>query len=188
MVIILIIGSILLRLLPHLPNFAPVTATALFGGAYLKKRYSLLLLLIIMIVSDYLLLYVNPYRYPFIDFSTIHPLSSILHSTILYVYASFLISGLFGFWLRKKRNFSKLIFVSLLASFQFYLITNFGVWASGMYSRSLDGLLQSYIMGLPFFQYTLLGDLFYTGVFFGSYEFAKNFRTIIFFYRQRQSW
>jgi hypothetical protein len=27
-------------------------------------------------------------------------------------------------------------------------------------------------MGLPFFQWTLLGDVFYTGVFFGTYEMA----------------
>lgn len=188
MAIILIVGSILLRLLPHLPNFAPVTATALFGGAYLKKRYSLLILLIVMLISDYLLLYINFQQYPNFNFTKIHSPLAMLHSTILYVYASFLISGLLGFWLRKKRNFSKVIFVSLLASLQFYLITNFGVWASGMYSRGLDGLLQSYIMGLPFLQWTLIGDLFYTGIFFGSYELAKNFRTVIFFYRRRQSW
>ncbi len=178
MVIALLISSVLLRLLPHLPNFAPVTATALFGGSYLPKKYSLLLILIIMLISDYLLLYVNFQHYPYFNVSKIHSPEAMLHSTILYVYASFLISGLFGFWLKKKRNFSKIILISLLASFQFYLITNFGVWASGMYSRSLDGLLQSYIMGLPFLQYTLLGDLFYTGVFFGTYEFAKKTNNI----------
>lgn len=145
----MILGGVLLRLVPHIPNFAPITGMALFGGVYLNKKYALIVPLLTMLVSDF-----------FIGF----------HATMPYVYASFLISGLIGLWLKKRRKPSNIILASFLASLQFFLITNFGVWAGGMYARGLDGLMQSYIMGLPFFQWTLLGDLFYTGVFFTTYE------------------
>lgn len=172
--ITVLFGS-LVRLLPHIPNFAPITATALFGGTYLKKRYAILIPLAIIAISDYLLLYVNPYRYPFFDFSTIHPLSAMFHSTTLFVWGSFLISGLVGLWLRKNKNGVSIVAASMICSLQFYLITNFGVWATGMYSRGIDGLILSYIMGLPFLKWTILSDLFYTGAFFGIYELGKNF-------------
>jgi hypothetical protein len=42
-----------------------------------------------------------------------------------------------------------------------------------MYARDLSGLMQSYIMGIPFFKNTLLGNFFYTAMFFGSYELVK---------------
>lgn len=167
--IFMIIGGVLLRLAPHVANFAPISATALFGGAYLNKRFAILMPLIAMVASDYLLLYVSPYG---TDFSRIYPISAMFHTTTLYVWGSFLISGLIGIWLKKHKKPSYIVAASFLASVQFFIITNLGVWAGGMYSRGLDGLMESYIMGLPFFKWTLLGDLFYTGVFFGVYELA----------------
>lgn len=165
----MITGAILLRLMPHLPNFTPITAMALYGGANLSKRSALFVPLIAMIVSDYLLLYVSPYR---TDFSRIHPISAMFHTTTLYVWGSFAVSGLIGLWLLNNKKPSYIVLASFFASVQFFIITNFGAWAGGMYDRSLDGLLQSYIMGVPFFKWTILGDLFYTAVFFGTHELA----------------
>ena len=170
--LLLLVGGIFLRLTPHIANFAPISATALFGGAYLNKRFAILVPLAAIAISDYLLLYVNPFSNPVVNFSHIQPISAMFHSTTLYVWGSFTISGLIGIWLKNRVKPSNVIAASFLASLQFFVITNFGVWAGGMYSRGLDGLVQSYIMGLPFFRWTLMGDLFYTGVFFGAYEFA----------------
>ncbi len=176
--IIMIVGGILLRLVPHLPNFSSISATALFGGAHLKKRYAIFLPIVAIAVSDYLLLYVNPFGNPVADFSHILPITAMFHSTTLYVWGSFAISGLIGLWLRKNSKPSNIVTAALLTSLQFYLITNFGVWAGGMYSRGIDGLFTSYVMGLPFLRWTLMGDLFYTGVFFGSYALAKRAKNI----------
>ena len=173
--LLMIIGGVFLRLTPHIANFAPISATALFGGVYLNKRFAILVPLIAMAVSDYLLLYINPFGNPIVDFSHIQPFSAMFHTTTLYVWGSFVISGLIGIWLKNRVKPSNVIAASFLTSIQFFVITNFGVWAGGMYSHGIDGLLQSYIMGLPFFKWTLLGDLFYTGVFFASYEFAIKF-------------
>lgn len=168
----MVIGAVLLRMVPHLPNFAPITAMGLFGGAYLSKKYAILIPMAAMIISDYLLLYVNPYK---TDLSQIHPISAMFHSTTLYVWGSFLISSLIGLGLRNHINLKFLFGASLIGSIQFFLITNLGVWAGGYYGPGFPGLMESYIQGLPFFQYTLLGDLFYTGVFFGSFAWAMKF-------------
>ncbi len=171
---IIIIFSTLIRLFPHIPNFVPISATALFGGTYFNKRFAVIIPLVTMMMSDYLLLYVNPYRFPLFDFSHVYSITAMFHATTLYVWGSFVISGLIGLWLRRRKKVAYIITASLFCSLQFYLITNFGVWASGMYSRGLDGLIQSYIMGLPFLKWTLFGDLFYTTVFFGIYECGAN--------------
>lgn len=173
LVLFLVAAAAFLRLVPHVPNFAPITATALFGGAYLSKRFAILVPLTAMALSDYLILYTNPFGYgglPSFDFSHIYPLSAMFHTTTAYVWGSFIIAGLVGMYLRNHKKAGYIVGASFLASLQFFLITNFGVWAGGMYSRGLEGLIQSYIMGLPFFRYTLLGDMFYTVMFFGIYE------------------
>lgn len=147
----MIIGGALMRLLPHAPNFAPIAAIALFGSVYLNKRYALILPIAAMFISDI-----------FLGF----------HDTMLYVYGAFLLTGIMGLWLRKHKNVLNILGSALASSVLFFLITNFGVWVQGMYARDLSGLVQSYVMAIPFFKNTLLGNLFYTGVFFGSYELA----------------
>jgi len=41
-----------------------------------------------------------------------------------------------------------------------------------MYPKNPGGLLSCYAAGIPFFRNTILGDLFYCGLMFGSFEFA----------------
>ena len=56
--------------------------------------------------------------------------------------------------------------LSFLSSLTFFVLSNFAVWKfSGMYALSLEGLLQCYVMALPFFHWQVLGDLFYLGLF-----------------------
>jgi len=152
-VISIIAFGAVIRLLPHPPNFTPIAATALFGGAYLNKKYAFIVPLVAMFASDI-----------FLGF----------HATMPYVYGSFLLTGGIGLWLKNHKNAKSIIGATLLSSILFFLITNFGVWATGMYARNLGGLWESYIMGIPFFKNTVFGDLCYTGLFFGSYELIKS--------------
>lgn len=163
--------GVVARLLPHLPNFAPITAMALFGGVYIKnKKFALAAPLISIFISDYLLLYINPFGSKFIDLSTFYPPQALLYSSIHYVYGSFLISSLIGLWLRNHKNYLTIPATALFCSVQFFLITNAGVWLGGSYARGLTGLWQSYLAGIPFFRGTFMGDLFYTTLFFGGWE------------------
>lgn len=163
--VVIFLMGVVFRLLPHFPNFTPISAMALFGGAKLGKKYGLLIPFLAMVFSDYLLTFINP-GYP------------MFHSTTLYVWGSFLISGLIGLWLRKNGSRRFILGGTLLASLQFFIITNFGVWASGYYPPDFNGLMQSYIEAIPFFRNTLMGDLFYTTVFFGGYSLIVRLKTI----------
>ncbi|MBI4079021.1 MAG: hypothetical protein HY429_01860 [Candidatus Levybacteria bacterium] len=146
--------AVLLRLLPHPPNVAPIAAMALFGGCYLNKKYALAVPLFSMVVSDY-----------FLGF----------HNTMLFVYGSFILTGLVGMWVKTHRSVPIIISAALFSSLLFFIITNFGVWlVTNMYPKTIDGLLQSYTMAIPFFRNTIFGDLLYTGLFFGSFAFIKN--------------
>lgn len=168
--VIIILLAALLRLFPHPPNFAPVGAMALFGGVYLSKKYSIVTIISTLLISDYLLLYVNPFSPNWVNFSTFYSPVALFHSTTIFVYGSFIINILIGWLISKNKSMLTIGAGSLVASLQFFLVTNFAVWAMGAYSRGLDGLIQSYIMGVPFFKYTLLGDIYYTSAIFGVYE------------------
>ncbi|MCH8569279.1 MAG: hypothetical protein LAT67_13475 [Balneolales bacterium] len=150
----IIVIAVLSRFLPFPPNVAPIAAIALFGGAYFKdKRMALLIPVVIMLISDLIIG---------------------LHSTLLFVYGSFALIVLIGFMLGKKISPLRIAGASVGASVIFYLVTNFGVWlVSPYYPFTLEGLLASYTMAIPFFHYTLLGDLFYTSVIFGSFELIR---------------
>lgn len=150
--ILFIALAVILRLVPHIPNVAPITAMALFGGVYLNKKYALIIPIIAMMISDI-----------FLGF----------HNTMIFVYGSFLLVGLIGLYIRNHKHVATILSASLASSILFFVLTNFGVWfMSGMYAKTFQGLMQSYAMGIPFFRNTVLGDLFYVGVLFGSYEFA----------------
>ncbi|MCH7604577.1 hypothetical protein IID24_01105 [Patescibacteria group bacterium] len=153
---IIVAVSIASRLLPHPPNFAPIAALALFSGVYAARmsKWFLLLPLAAVFLSDLVI--------GFYDWRMMAT-----------VYSSFAIIGLFGLLVRRKKNIGTITLATLGGSVLFYLVTNFAVWVfSPMYPATLEGLMLSYTMALPFFKFTLAGNLFYVGLFFGAYEFA----------------
>lgn len=153
--LVLFFAGVSLRFLPHAPNFTPIGALALFGGAYFSKRTALLLPILAMLASDFL-----------IGFYEV--------KIMLSVYLSFMLSAVLGFWLRKNQKWSRVLGLSVFSAILFFLITNFAVWAFSLwYPKTFAGLLQSYLMGLPFFKATLLGNLFFASCFFGAYKVIK---------------
>ena len=154
-VVAIIAFAVILRLLPHPANFAPIAALALFGGVYLDKKYAFIIPLVAMFIADI-----------FLGF----------HNTMVFVYGSFLLTGLIGLWVKSHKSFATIAGAALTSSLLFFIITNFGVWFMGnMYPKTVSGLFACYSAAIPFFRNTVLGDLFYTGIFFGSYELALRF-------------
>jgi len=152
---LLILFGVMLRFVPHPANFAPIAAIGLFSGCYLKKRYAFLLPLAAMLVSDY-----------FIGFYS--------WKIMISVYLSFALVGLIGIWIKNHKSAYTVLGGTLTGSALFYLITNFAVWAFGsLYPRTWTGLLWCYAAAIPFFRNTILGDIFYVGVLFGTYEMAR---------------
>ena len=144
------------RLIPHPPNFTPVGALALFAGMYLarKSRWALILPLAVMFLADLVIGFYDT-------------------KLMLVVYGSFLFYGIFGLLIKDRKNLGNIALATLAGGLLFYLTTNFAVWVfSPLYPLTPEGLMLSYTMGLPFLKYTLLGDLFFVGVFVGAYELA----------------
>jgi len=140
------------RLVKHPFNFTPIAAMALFSGCYLRKKWAVVLPLAAMFISDI-----------FIGFYDWQVMASVYLSIVL-VFA-------IGWFLSKKLKWHNVIFASLSSSVAFFLITNFAVWAFfNWYPHTLAGLFNCFTLALPFFRNTLLGDLVYSGIFFGAYE------------------
>ena len=135
--IIILIGiAILSRLIPHPPNFTPITAIALFSTIHFKNKILTYLIPIIgLFISDLIL-----------GLSMVN----------LFVYLSFIAITFIGFKFQKINNYS-----ILLSSTTFFIVSNFGVWILG-YPKTIEGLILCYYMALPFFVYTIMGDLFYS--------------------------
>lgn len=166
--IALIGGGVALRVaLSDLPNFAPVAALALFAGYFFGSTVlALCVPLAVMALSDWVLGSYDWYM-------------------MALVYGMLALPALAGPWLRRTFNLQNrgkvaalmpvggLVGSSLIASVLFFLVTNFGVWMwFGSYELTFSGLVQCYAAAIPFFRYTLAGDLMFSVVLFGSYAVA----------------
>jgi hypothetical protein len=98
-----------------------------------------------------------------------------LHATMVFVYAGFALTVFIGIKIQKSITLSHVAASAVGASVLFFLLTNMGVWAtSGMYPISMEGLMQAYVAGIPFFQNSLLGNLAFTALIFGGYALLQN--------------
>jgi hypothetical protein len=146
----LIIIGVAARFLPHLPNFVPITAIALFSGRYFSRKFALIIPIGIMLISDLIL-----------GFSLI----------TFFVYAGFLVAVLIGYLWREQHSWRTIFGSSIASAVIFYLLTNFGVYITGnWYPHTFQGLIDCYLMAIPFFRLSLFGDLFYVTIFFGVYQ------------------
>ena len=155
----MIFAGAMMRLIPHWPNFTPIAAIALFGGTFLKRKdLAFLVPIVAMLLSDLIIGF---------------------HSTMLPVYLSFIAIVGFGLFLQRRLTVINTISASLAASVTFCIVTNFASWTSGLmpYPMNIAGLMQSYIVGLPFLFNGVLGDLFYTSVLFGAVYLVTNRQT-----------
>ena len=156
----IIIFAALTRLMPHPPNFTPIIAMGLFGGAYLKdKRWALMLPVVAMLLAD---LYLG------------------FHGTMIWVYGSLIIITAMGFLLNSGVTLKNGAIATLGGSLLFFLVTNFGVWASGsFYPKTVEGLISCYAAGIPFFGNTLAGSVFYSGLMFFGYEQIRKYLPMV---------
>ncbi len=146
------------RVAPHPDNFTPVTAIALFAGVVLPASIALTLPLIVMIASD---LYIGP------------------HDLFWLTWASFAAVSLLGAAVSRKPRVGAILLSTLAGSLFFFFTTNLGVFLfENMYPKTVQGLVQCFVMALPFLKNSLAGDLFYSAVLFGGFAAAKVFSTL----------
>ena len=156
----LIIGAAALRLLPHPPNFAPVTAMALFAGARLGHRgWAVATPLAAMLLSDAALEYIFGWGF---------------HALMPVVYGSLVGIVIIGFSIRGRDGGLRIAMAGVAGSLWFFLVTNYAVWAmSGMYPPDIPGLIQCYAAALPFLGNSVAAVLFYSAVLFGGLALAE---------------
>lgn len=157
--VILVFAASASRLLPHPVNFTPLIAIALFSGAVFQPiwlRVSVPLLA--MLIADY-----------FIGF----------HSGMPLVYGSLILTLFLGMAIKHKLKPTAIGLSTLAASTLFFLITNFAFfYPETFYPHNLQGVMASYVAGLPFFRNALLGDITYATLLFGGYQiFSSKFKT-----------
>lgn len=161
----LIVLAALSRLLPHPPNFSPVEAIALFGGAYFASRHwALMVPLLAMLLSDLALGAVHGDGY-----------ASYLGGTSFWsVYLCIALSTVMGFGLRGRVSGGRVLGYSLAGSVLFFVVTNFTAWlGSPAYPQDAAGLAAAYVAGIPFFKWTVLGTLAYAAVLFGGFALLR---------------
>lgn len=163
-IITIVFAAALLRLLPHAPNFSPLTAMALFGGAYLTNRYlAVAIPLLAMLVSDALMGF-NGWAFT---------------EQVAIVYGCFGAIALLGTTIQRNKSILSVGAYTIGASVFFFLVTNFAVWAGGfvhqpaLYTLDGSGLAACYAAAIPFFQNSLASDAFYSALFFGGFYLAS---------------
>ena len=167
-VVLLMIAAACARLIPHVPNFTPVESLAVFGAAYLgRKQWAVVLTLVILYLSDFIINNTIARSF-FPEVDGLVWFDSYMIYNVLAIVGIVLFSSL----ILQKVNFKNVMISVLGASVIFFIITNFGSWASekSIYTNDLSGLLASYTAGLPFFRTSLLSNLVFSGILFGGYE------------------
>lgn len=153
----MIVLCVVLRIVPHPPNFAPVGATAVMAGRTLPAWLALVTAFAAMFIADVALARLHGYAIV----STVTP----------FIYGGFAIQALLGRALRRRRGGA--IGAAILGATAFFVLSNFGVWAMGtLYPPSAHGLYLCYAAALPFFGATLAGDVLWTAALSLAYRAA----------------
>lgn len=150
----LILAAAASRLLPHPANVAPISAMALFAGAYFERKWlAFAVPLAAMILSDAVIGF---------------------YTQIWVTYLGFAAVVCVGFMLRSQVGVFQVACASVTGSVLFFFITNFAIWMHyDIYPHTIQGIMDSYVLALPFFRHTLMGDLFYAAVLFGGFALAE---------------
>ena len=149
--LLLVVLCVVMRLVPHVSNFSPVAAAALFAGMTLGRRsLAIAVPLVAMLASDAIL---GGYGW----------------KMMAAVYGALALPAVIGMLARHIRVAYVAIGGALASSLIFYAVTNFAVWAlSELYTPDVSGLIECYVAALPFLKYTVAGDLFWSVALFGG--------------------
>lgn len=128
------------RFVPHPPNFTSLLALSFYVPALMGVKF-LPALILSFVITDF-----------FIGF----------HSSVLFTWGSVVLIGLISkfFLINALTRFSG----ALLGAIIFYVITNFGIWSLGSYGYTLEGFLLCYTLAIPFFAYSLISTIIFSGI------------------------
>ena len=137
------------RFIPHPPNFTSLLALSFYVPVLFGLRY-MPVLLISFVITDLVIGY---------------------HFGTHWTWGSVLVIGLMSQYFSKNINLR--LVGSLFGAFIFFLITNFGVWTSGIYSLTFNGLVECYTLAIPFFTYSLISTILFSLLIETGYKIYK---------------
>ena len=152
--IIILFALAVSRFIPHPPNFTSLIALSFYVPALLGLRFL-----------------------PFVLFSFIFTDIIIgFHNTLFFTWGSVLIIGILSKYI--YGNTFKRLCGACVGALLFFIITNFGVWLSGLYGYNLEGIIKCYVLAIPFFGYTLISTVLFSLVIETTYKYRNFYKKL----------
>lgn len=147
--LLLIALCVVLRVIPHPPNFAPVGAAGVLGGRTLRLPLAIVTVVASMAISNVVLAQIHGYE--------------AFGWGSVFIFGGFVVQVVVARALRKVRGGA--IGAAVLGAMAFFVLSNLGVWAVGtLYPPTTAGLWTCFVAAVPFFAGTLVGDVLWTVV------------------------
>lgn len=139
------------RLIPHPPNFTPIIAASILGGFFFQRlEITITVIFSSLFLTDLVLG---------------------LYSSMAFVYTSLVLIIILSNKMSKFLNLKTLLIFGLAGATIFFIFSNFGVWLlSGLYPKNISGLIECYIMAIPFFKNTLMSTILFSYITFIVYK------------------
>ena len=126
------------RFVPHPPNFTSLIALSFYVPAIFGRQY-IPAVILSFAITDLVIGY---------------------HYGTFFTWGSVLLIGLISIYFGK--TFIKRLSGALVGAIIFFIVTNFGVWISGMYEYSLNGIISCYTAAIPFFAYSATSTILFS--------------------------
>jgi len=141
------------------PNFSPTASVAIFAGFYFAtRRIAILVPLVVLAMSN---LWLDAYT----------SWGELIVIALAFLFPVFLSRSLRkGETNHRSMSAAGMIGCATLPSVVFFVTTNFAVWYfNGYYAPTWTGLSSCFVHAIPFYQFTLAGDVLFTTLLLGGY-------------------
>jgi hypothetical protein len=125
------------RFVPHPPNFTSLIALSFYVPVFFGIRF-IPIVLASFAITDI-----------FFGF----------HTSLLFTWGSVLLIGLISKYF--TRSIVKRFLGILVSVIIFFIFSNFGVWLSGMYGFTIQGLVECYLLAIPFMLNSLISSIIF---------------------------
>lgn len=146
--VIIMALAVATRFVDHAPNFTPTIALALFGGFYLPRKFTIIVPLLFMLLSDLVIGF---------------------HDTMFFTWGSVILISLIGLRLRSFNKFSTFLLAGTGSALLYFIVTNLGAWPT-LYPVTWQGLTDCFVAAIPFFRNTFVSTILYCSILYFVYE------------------
>ena len=134
------------RFVPHPPNFTSLIALSFYVPVIFGRQF-IPVIILSFAITDLVIGY---------------------HYGTFFTWGSVLLIGLISNYFRK--SLIKRLSGALVGAIIFFIVTNFGVWISGMYEYSFNGIISCYVAAIPFFAYSAISTILFSFIIEISYK------------------